>query len=147
MSSIRTFQDLECWKLCRAVRLLIMDIVIKLPKEEQFELVQNLRRAARSATRNIAEGFGRYHFQENIQFCRISRGSLTEIWDDLITCRDDNYISPDEFQKAELIVKQAIKVLNGYIHYLEKSKQTFSEDSVIYGSETEYPELNNPLTK
>ena len=50
-----------------------------------------MRRASLSLTNNIAEGHGRYHFQENIQFCRISRGSLMELIDDLNTCIDEKY--------------------------------------------------------
>lgn len=46
---------------------------------EKYELVSQMRRASRSVTHNIAEGYGRFHYQENIQFCRISRGSLHEL--------------------------------------------------------------------
>lgn len=46
---------------------------------EKYELVSQMRRASRSVTHNIAEGYGRFHYQENIRFCRISRGSLHEL--------------------------------------------------------------------
>jgi len=48
----------------------------------------------------MAEGFGRFQYQENIQFCRISRGSLFEIWDDLITCSDENNISQQQLEEG-----------------------------------------------
>ncbi|WP_232825708.1 four helix bundle protein [Algoriphagus litoralis] len=50
----------------------------KFPAEEKFALSLQIRKSSRSITNNIAEGYGRFFYQENIQFCRISRGSLTE---------------------------------------------------------------------
>jgi four helix bundle protein len=50
-----------------------------------------MRRAALSVTNNIAEGHGRWHYQENIQFCRISRGSVDELIDDFNICEDEGY--------------------------------------------------------
>ena len=83
--SFKSFEDLECWKACTDVRRYITELVKKYPKEEKFALVDDMERAARSTTHNVAEGYGRFHFQENIQFCRISRGLLYELIDQLIT--------------------------------------------------------------
>jgi len=52
-----------------------------------------MRRASRSVNHNIAEGYGRFPFQENIQFCRIARGSLFETLDHGIIALDEGYIS------------------------------------------------------
>lgn len=84
MGSISSFEELLCWQKAKEVRLFTMDITKKFPAEEKFSLKDNMKRAARSATNNIVEGFGRYHYQENIQFCRISRGSLYETMDHLM---------------------------------------------------------------
>ncbi|HRH03993.1 MAG TPA: four helix bundle protein [Bacteroidia bacterium] len=140
--SFRSFQELECWKAARAVRLFVKEIIFSLPKSEQFDLIDNLRRAARSSTRNIAEGYGRFHFQENIQFCRISRGSMTEIWDDLITCLDEKYISEEKFNEGVKLIQNAIKVLNGYIYYLEKAKGN-NIQSITKDPTESYKTLNN----
>ena len=86
---------------------------MKLPAKE-FDLKDNVSRAARSTTRNIAEGFGRFHYQENIQFCRISRGSLFEIIDDTITMLEEKYISETEYIEGIRKIDSAIKILNGY---------------------------------
>ncbi len=45
------------------------------PSEEKYALIDQLRRAVQSIPSNIAEGFGRYYFQEGIRFCYIARGS------------------------------------------------------------------------
>lgn len=122
-SSFNTFEDLDCWKACREVRKFIYKLVKKFPREELYGLVQDMRRAARSTTHNIAEGFGRFHFQENIQFCRHSRGSLHELVDQLITSLDENYITQDEYEKGRALIAKAIALLNGYINYLSRQKR------------------------
>lgn len=120
--AIKDFTDLECWKLARQVRIEVYKIVRILPPEEKYDLSSQMRKAAVSATSNIAEGHGRFHFQENIRFCRISRGSLYEIRDQLITCFDEKYITRDHFNKVYSMAIHAAKTLNGYIRYLKKQK-------------------------
>ena len=119
---ITTFEDLDCWKACTEVRRFIMQLIKKFPPEEKYSLADNMKRASRSITQNIAEGFGRYHFQENIQFCRHSRGSLHELIDQLITTLDENYISKDEYKNGRELIDKAMSLLNGYINYLAKAK-------------------------
>ncbi|MBB1284709.1 four helix bundle protein [Flavisolibacter sp. BT320] len=126
MSSFTSFEQLECWKACREVVKWVRISVSKLPARE-FDLKDNISRAARSTTRNIAEGFGRYHFQENIQFCRISRGSLFEIIDDMITMKEENFISEGEFTIGRSKVDFAIKLLNGYIQFLQRQNDLKSQ--------------------
>ena len=77
-----------------------------------------MKRAARSATQNIAEGLGRFHYKENLQFCRISRGSLYELIDDLITSFDDGLLSKDDYELGRDKISNALALLNGYIKYL-----------------------------
>jgi len=81
-------------------------------------------RASRSTTQNIAEGFGRFHYQENIQFCRVSRGSLYELKDQLICSLDDGFIKTYEYQEGMELIDKAIALVNGYINYLRKRKGT-----------------------
>ena len=123
--SFRSFEELDCWKACREVRRFIYKLVKKFPKEELYGLVQDMRRAARSTTHNIAEGFGRYHYQENIQFCRHSRGSLHELVDQLITSIDEEYITQDEYEEGRAVIGRAIALVNGYINYLFRQKKQF----------------------
>jgi four helix bundle protein len=122
-SKIKSFEDLDCWKACVEVRKYISMVTKKLPIMEKFDLVSNMRRGSRSSTRNIAEGYGRYHFQENIQFCRQSRGSLFELIDDLITSRDEGYITEEEYKEGRTKIESALRLLNGYIKYLERAKK------------------------
>ena len=124
---IRSFEDLECWKTARDIRIFIRDLIKKLPPKE-FDMIDNMKRAAHSCTRNIAEGYGRFHFQENMQFCRISRGSMYELKDDLVICLDEKFLTDEAFKKGSELIVKGITILNGYINYLEKKKQEKKND-------------------
>jgi four helix bundle protein len=79
-----------------------------------------MKRAARSATQNIAEGFGRFHYKENIQFCRVSRGSLYELTDDLITSIEEGFTNNKDYELGRSKISNALALLNGYISYLNR---------------------------
>jgi four helix bundle protein len=94
-----------------------------LPAEEKFGLAQQMRRAAVSVTNNIAEGYGRHHWQENTHFCRHSRGSLMELIDDINVCLDEKYADQEKLETLkEEDALSLLKLLNGYISYLQRQK-------------------------
>ena len=72
-----------------------------------------MRRAATSLTNNIAEGHGRYHFQENIHFLRQARGSLQELIDDINICGDENYIEGEELKELKDEGFELVRRING----------------------------------
>ena len=123
MSSLNSFEDLDCWKEAVSLRKRIRIIVKTFPIEEKYKLTDQLIRATRSVTANIAEGFGRFHYQENTQFCRHSRGSLTEIIDHLIVANEEYYINNEELKDLKQHANKCILILNGYINYLQKAKK------------------------
>lgn len=99
-----------------------MQIVKSFPDHEKYELVLSIRKCARSATRNLAEGFGKHSIADKINFCRMSRGSLYELIDDLITARDEGYLNDDDLAFGRDIIEQALRSINGYIRYLDSRK-------------------------
>jgi len=117
-----SFYDLEAWKKCREFRTKVREVYLSLPVSEKYHLVDQLKRASRSTTANIAEGFGRFHYQENIQFCRHSRGSLNEVLDHLICAYDEEYISKEKLSELKTDYELCLKILNGYISFLQKQK-------------------------
>ena len=122
--SYKSFEELEVYKAAREFRKKIYKLIKGLPPEEKFNLADQMRRASLSLTNNIAEGHGRYHFQENIQFCRISRGSLMELIDDLNTCIDEEYFPLEYLEELKKEGYRINKMLNGYIAYLKKRQST-----------------------
>jgi len=119
----RDFRDLDIWKLARELRKEIYLLSENFPKEEKYRLADQLIRASRSATANIAEGYGRFHYQETIQFCRQARGSLYECLDHLTVCLDCNYISEEQFKYFETNIFHILTKLNAYINYLREKKR------------------------
>ncbi len=116
-------------------------IVKNFPQDEKYKLADQIVRASRSVTANIAEGFGRYHYQEYVQFCRQSRGSLFELIDHFIVARDEGYISEDQLNQVRNQITNALAVLNGFINYLLKAKVTknlASDAEVQYGTPPDY---------
>ncbi len=97
-------------------------LVSTLPKEEKYRLADQLLRASRSVTANLAEGYGRFHYAENVQFARQARGSLYEILDHLSVACDEGFIASETFEKKREDVLRAVSVVNGVIRYLTKAK-------------------------
>lgn len=81
-------------------------------------------RASRSVTANIAEGYGRFHYLENMRFCRHARGSLYELLDHFTVAQDEEYITDEQFDHFRNKILEVIKILNGYIKYLRNRKMT-----------------------
>lgn len=112
---VKDFVDLDAWKLGRDFRKRVYTLTRGFPAEEKHVLTAQLRRAALSVTANIAEGFGRYSYQENLQYCRQARGSAYEARDHLTAALDAGYLSRDEWQDTDQLAQRVIQVLNGYI--------------------------------
>lgn len=68
MNAITTFEDLQVWKVARELRKRLYAVARGLPELERYNLAPQIRRAAVSITANLAEGFGRFSFKENVQF-------------------------------------------------------------------------------
>ena len=124
----RSFRELDVWKSGRTLRMKVSELCKKFPKAEQYLLVAQVKDSSRSVTACIAEGHGRFHYQENIQFCRTSRGSLDETLDHLITAWDEKYITTEEFKECKALYEMTIKQLNGYISYLKTQKEKGNGD-------------------
>jgi four helix bundle protein len=112
---ISGFTDLDTWKHARRLRQEIYLEVRSFPSDEKYGLSSQIKRAASSVTANLAEGYGRYSYQENMQFCRQSRGSLYELRDHLTTALDAGYIQQEKYERLEAMAISAIKLVNGYI--------------------------------
>ena len=119
---IRTFEDLDCWKACRDLRIFISKQILPvLPGDDKRRLGDQVLRAARSTTANIAEGYGRYHYLDNAKFCSNARGSCYEVLDHLLTGNDEGIISDELLKRGRAYVGTALRLLNGYMTYLKRT--------------------------
>lgn len=121
-TSLRSFEELECWKAGRELRLFIgREILVRLPTEEKYRLGDQLVRASRSVTANIAEGYGRNHYLDNAKFCRNAMGSCCEVLDHLICAHDEGWISDELLGLARGKIDATGRLINGYISYLKRA--------------------------
>ena len=117
------FEDLDVWKKSRDFRIEISDLIKKFPTEEKYRLTDQLIRASRSVTANIAEGHGRFHYLDNLKFCRNARGSLNEVLDHLICASDEKLINAEQLKQYRERYEECFRLLNGYISFLNKKGQ------------------------
>jgi len=110
---IRDFKDLEVWKTARELRRELYKVAKDMPDIEKYGLASQIRRAAISVTANIAEGYGRFGYQENAQMCRQARGSLYELRDHLTTCVDEGYLALAEVDRLDVLIQSVTRLLNG----------------------------------
>ena len=97
MATIKRFEDLEVWKKTRTLKNEIKELVQSFPIEEKFRLTDQIIRLSRSINASIAEGYGRYTFKDQLHFCIIARGSLSETYNHLLDALDCNYIAEEQF--------------------------------------------------
>lgn len=116
--------ELESWKSARQLRISISELAKDFPADEKFRLKDQIVRSSRSVPANIAEGFGRFHYQENIQYCRIARGSLYETLEHIMCAKDEGFINEEQFNRTNEQILECLKILNGYVQYLKKAKKS-----------------------
>ena len=121
MAGFKDFRELGAWQRSREVKLLAYELLARPQVAGDFKFRDQLRDAARSAPRNIAEGFARYRHREFAQFVRIAKGSMGEVLDHFIDAVDNGYLAPDELPRHEHACKKALKAINGLIRYLEST--------------------------
>jgi four helix bundle protein len=123
VANLKSFEELECWKAGKELRVFVSKLAKRFPMDERYALTSQIKRSSRSVTNNIAEGYGRFHFQENIQFCRQGRGSLYETLDHLLIAKEEEYIDEPDLIAGRQLIEKATTILNGYINYLSEAKK------------------------
>jgi four helix bundle protein len=122
MSTIKKFEDLECWQLARELSRKIYQLTIKEKFSKDFSLVNQIRNSSGSVMDNIAEGFERGGNKEFSQFLSISQGSAGEIKSQLYRALDQNYIDIDEFNDTYNLATRTGKAITGLMNYLKDSQ-------------------------
>ena len=113
--SKKKYIDLEVWKEARILSKEIYLISSSFPSEERFGLTSQIRRAAISVPSNIAEGCGRNHTKDSIQFFYIARGSIYEIETQLYLA----FVNDEILLPLLTILENTRKLLNGFINYYQ----------------------------
>ncbi len=107
------YRNLVAYIKASEVRRRVYRLLRNFPKEEQFAICSQMRRATVSVTSNIAEGMTRYSNKDKVHFLEISFGSLMELMSQLEVAVEEKYISENEFQNMETLVAETGRLLTG----------------------------------
>jgi four helix bundle protein len=121
MEEFYSLDKLEVFQLANDIGEMVWDSVTQWSYFEKDTIGKQFVRSADSVSANIAEGYGRYFYKENIQFCYYSRGSLleTKVW--MLKSKNRGLIEESTFKELNEKVDLLLMKLNGYINYLKKS--------------------------
>ena len=122
MAHIDRFEDIEGWKKGRELRMTAYGFSRRGEFAKDFSLKDQIRRAAQSATSNIAEGFERGGNREFIQFLSDVKGSCGEVRDQLYTALDEEYVMQAEFDRAYQLALETSRLISGFMKYLQQSE-------------------------
>lgn len=111
-----SFNDLKVWQRSRVLTVRIYSVTKSFPKEEQYGMTNQIRRAAVSIPSNIAEGHRRASDKEFIQFLKIARGSLAEVETQIIVAGDLQYVDMTSVDEISKEIEEIGKMINGLIN-------------------------------
>ena len=99
----------------------IYQVTERLPKEERFALISQLRRAATSVPGNIVKGAARQTKKEFAHYIHIAQGSLSELDTHLEIARRLHYVPDKDWKKLDSQIERIDKMLSGLLRHLKKS--------------------------
>jgi len=114
------YKTLEAWKLAMELVKEVYVVIKNYPPDEKYSLADQTKRAVVSIPCNIAEGMGRNHKKDTIQFLHISRGSGYEVETLLNVAVMTSIIDEESYSRLSGKIERNIKMINGLINYLEQ---------------------------
>jgi four helix bundle protein len=121
-------EDLEVYQLAEKFSDDIWAIVIKWDYFAKDTVGKQMVRSADSISANIAEGYGRYHYKENRNFCYFSRGSILETKGWLKKAKNRSLLNDDEFNMLFETLQTIHIKLNAYLKFIGKSATSTKQD-------------------
>jgi four helix bundle protein len=111
------FEGLKVWQAAHALVLDAYRLSAAFPREEQFGLTAQVRRAAVSVAANIAESNGRNHGLDQARFLQIAKGSAKEVRSHLLIARDLGFLPLVEQQRADARLSDIERMLSSLLRY------------------------------
>jgi four helix bundle protein len=112
---MKSFRNLNVYINAKELVRRVYELLKKFPKEEQYALCDQLRRAVVSIPSNIAEGCGRETQKDQTHFLNIAYGSLMEVLAQMDVACDLGYVQQEEFDEIERFVDEEAKMIRGMI--------------------------------
>ncbi|MEP6920793.1 MAG: four helix bundle protein [bacterium] len=121
MARITAFEEIESWKKARILTREIYRVTSVGAFARDFELKDQIRRAAVSILSNIAEGFERSGDREFVQFLSVAKGSCGELRAQLYVALDQRYFTAEDFDALSQRATEVSQLLAGFMKYLRES--------------------------
>lgn len=118
-----SFEDMPVWQKAMELAQKVFSLTEGLPRKEDYGLTSQVRRSALSVPGNLAEGFGRQHTKDKLNFYYASRGSLAETKNHLIYGQKVEYFKQSECLLAINLIDEIWKELNALIRSLRRTAQ------------------------
>ena len=131
--TFRHHRDIDAWKLAHALRVKFIELLKRPEIRRDFDFCNQTRSAARSACRNIAEGFWRFGPKEFARFVIFSRGSLGELLDSTDEALAAEYITSAEYQALNQHIERTLQVTNGGERHFPPIKYRNSTRALLLG--------------
>jgi four helix bundle protein len=121
---LKNYRDLNVWQRAYRLCLEIYKATKTFPKDEQYNLTSQIRRAAVSIPSNIAEGYGRKTTPDYIRSLYISYGSICELETQIMIAGDLEYISWEIMVNIQEDIREVERMLKALIKSLESKRST-----------------------
>ena len=115
-------KKLDAWKLSMDLVIDVYQTTDKFPRQEQYSLTGQIRRAAISIPSNIAEGAARQTKKEFSNYLHIAQGSLSEFDTQLELARRLGYLDDESWRILDQQMERIDKVISGLIHHVNFKK-------------------------
>ena len=112
---MKSHKDLRVWQKSMEHVTNIYAVTRSFPKDEQFGIVSQMRRAAVSIPSNISEGYGRLYNKETIKFLSNALGSATELETQVIIAKNLDFIPIEDAEKLLQEIQEIVRMLTALI--------------------------------
>jgi four helix bundle protein len=119
MAGVRRYQELEAWQIADELKREVYALIATGPVSKDFDFCNQIRASAASATKNIAEGFGRFRPADNARFVEFALSSTMETQDSLKDGVDRGHFTPERALRAQQLAERSIQCSTKFIVYLK----------------------------
>jgi four helix bundle protein len=126
---LKSFRDLKAWQIAWKLSCRVEELTKTWPPEEKYRLTDQIIRSSRSTGDNLAEGFGRYHFNDKLKFYGDAKASLEETEGPILKAQHNAYLSAEEAQELFALIQEDRYLINRLITNLRTARDRWNQQA------------------